>query len=64
MFYYTLVFCLISICPDGSATVVDFLVALTVCNTVMLMPDSKTGKLNVKHAQALEACLQVCMLCM
>lgn len=42
-----------------SGIVQDFLTALSVCNTVMLMPDTTTGKLNVVNAKQLNDCLQV-----
>ena len=46
--------------PDGAdrALIVDFLRVLTACNTVMLMPDAKTGELNVCDKASLESCLQ------
>lgn len=36
----------------------DFIRTLTICNTVMLMPDAVTGSVNVDNAESLLACLQ------
>jgi len=46
--------------PDGTDRdlLLNFMRTLSVCNTVMLMPDQITGELHVTDRESLEACLE------